>query len=121
MLYRAIEYNSGREHKGGIWIVPRSTSFSAPTSACCTASTTCSTGCMSVPQSASRACGPARQVRDGHAPLRGHKGITGTLTVTTRLDAESAEGKGGMVRIGAVHYNTVEEIRRLGEALRAMA
>jgi selenocysteine lyase/cysteine desulfurase len=42
------------------------------------------------------------------------------LAVTTRLDAEGAEGKGGMVRIGAVHYNTVEEIKRLGEALREM-
>ena len=40
------------------------------------------------------------------------------LPVTTRLGAEGAEGKGGMVRIGAVHYSTVEEIRRLGEALR---
>jgi selenocysteine lyase/cysteine desulfurase len=27
------------------------------------------------------------------------------------------EGKGGMVRIGAVHYNTVEEVQRLREAL----
>ena len=27
---------------------------------------------------------------------------------------------GGMVRIGAVHYNTVDEIRRLGNAMRAM-
>ena len=40
------------------------------------------------------------------------------LAVTERL---GLEGKGGMVRIGAVHYNTVEEIRRLGDALRAMA
>ena len=39
------------------------------------------------------------------------------LAVTTRL---GLEGKGGMVRIGAVHYNTVEEIRRLGDALRKM-
>jgi len=39
------------------------------------------------------------------------------LAVTTRLGLE--EG-GGMVRIGAVHYNTVEEIRRLGDALRGM-
>jgi selenocysteine lyase/cysteine desulfurase len=31
------------------------------------------------------------------------------------------ESKGGMVRIGAVHYNKVEEIQRLGDALRAMA
>jgi len=40
------------------------------------------------------------------------------LAVTERL---GLEGKGGMVRVGAVHYNTVKEIRRLGEALRAMA
>jgi selenocysteine lyase/cysteine desulfurase len=40
------------------------------------------------------------------------------LAVTERL---GLEGKGGMVRIGAVHYNTVEEIRRLGEVLREMA
>jgi selenocysteine lyase/cysteine desulfurase len=40
------------------------------------------------------------------------------LAVTTRL---GLEGKGGMVRIGAVHYNTVDEIRRLGDALRAMS
>jgi selenocysteine lyase/cysteine desulfurase len=40
------------------------------------------------------------------------------LAVTERL---GLEGKGGMVRIGAVHYNTAEEIRRLGEALRGIA
>jgi len=40
------------------------------------------------------------------------------LAVTERLGLER---KGGMVRIGAVHYNTVEEIQRLGDALRAMA
>jgi cysteine desulfurase family protein (TIGR01976 family) len=39
------------------------------------------------------------------------------LAVTERL---GLEGSGGMVRIGAVHYNTVEEIRRLGDALRRM-
>jgi selenocysteine lyase/cysteine desulfurase len=39
------------------------------------------------------------------------------LAVTERL---GLEGKGGMVRIGAVHYNTVEEVKRLGEALRGM-
>ena len=39
------------------------------------------------------------------------------LAVTERL---GLEGKGGMVRIGAVNYNTVREIRRLGEALRGM-
>ena len=40
------------------------------------------------------------------------------LAVTERL---GLEGKGGMLRIGAVHYNTVEEIHRLGDALRTMA
>jgi selenocysteine lyase/cysteine desulfurase len=40
------------------------------------------------------------------------------LAVTERLGLEDS---GGMVRVGAVHYNTVEEIQRLGEALRAMA
>ncbi len=35
--------------------------------------------------------------------------------VTTRLGLEDS---GGMVRVGPVHYNTVEEIRRFGEALR---
>jgi len=37
------------------------------------------------------------------------------LEVTTRLELE---GKGGLLRIGATHYNTVEEIQRMGEALR---
>jgi selenocysteine lyase/cysteine desulfurase len=45
-------------------------------------------------------------------------GKTYALAVTERL---GLEGKGGMVRIGAVHYNTVDEIQCLGEALRAMA
>jgi cysteine desulfurase family protein (TIGR01976 family) len=40
------------------------------------------------------------------------------LSVTERLGLED---KGGMVRIGAAYYNTVDEIRRLGDALRAMA
>jgi len=39
------------------------------------------------------------------------------LAVTERL---GLEGKGGMVRIGAVHYNTVEEVCRLGDALRTI-
>lgn len=38
--------------------------------------------------------------------------------ITERL---GLEGTGGMVRVGAVHYNTPEEIRRLGEALREIA
>jgi selenocysteine lyase/cysteine desulfurase len=34
--------------------------------------------------------------------------------VTTSLGLEDS---GGMVRVGPVHYNTLEEIRRFGEAL----
>lgn len=37
------------------------------------------------------------------------------LEVTNRL---GLEGKGGLLRIGATHYNTVEEIQRMGAALR---
>lgn len=40
------------------------------------------------------------------------------LSVTERL---GLEGQGGMVRVGAVHYNTLTEIERLGDALRRMA
>jgi len=40
------------------------------------------------------------------------------LAVTERLGLE--EG-GGMVRVGPVHYNTVEEIGRFGEALGEVA
>lgn len=36
------------------------------------------------------------------------------LEVTRRLGVEES---GGMLRIGAVHYNTLEEVHRLGEAL----
>ena len=37
------------------------------------------------------------------------------LNITERL---GLEGSGGMVRVGATHYNTIEEIRKLGEALK---
>jgi cysteine desulfurase family protein (TIGR01976 family) len=40
------------------------------------------------------------------------------LEVTERLGLEDS---GGMVRVGPVHYNTVEEIRRFGEALGRLA
>jgi len=36
------------------------------------------------------------------------------LEVTKRLGLEES---GGMVRVGPVHYNTLEEIRRFGEVL----
>jgi len=40
------------------------------------------------------------------------------LNVTERLDLED---KGGMVRVGAAHYNTLNEIARLGEVLQKLA
>jgi selenocysteine lyase/cysteine desulfurase len=38
--------------------------------------------------------------------------------VTERLGLEES---GGMVRVGPVHYNTVEEIHKFGEALGRLA
>lgn len=40
------------------------------------------------------------------------------LEVTTRLGLEES---GGMVRVGAAHYNTLEEVERLGEALKKIS
>ncbi len=40
------------------------------------------------------------------------------LAVTERL---GLEGKGGLLRSGAVHYNTVEEIQHFGEVIRKLA
>jgi selenocysteine lyase/cysteine desulfurase len=40
------------------------------------------------------------------------------LSVTERLGLEA---KGGMIRVGPVHYNTVKEIERFGETLGRMA
>ncbi|RME86595.1 MAG: cysteine desulfurase-like protein, partial [Anaerolineae bacterium] len=40
------------------------------------------------------------------------------ISVTERLGVEES---GGMVRVGAVHYNTLEEVTRLGEVLRSLA
>ncbi len=40
------------------------------------------------------------------------------LAVTERL---GLEGQGGLLRSGAVHYNTVEEIRHFGEVVRKLA
>jgi len=39
------------------------------------------------------------------------------LAVTERLGVEAG---GGMVRVGAVHYNTLDEVERLGEALKKL-
>ncbi len=41
-----------------------------------------------------------------------------SLGVTERLGLEDS---GGMVRVGPVHYNTLEEIKRFGEALGKIA
>jgi selenocysteine lyase/cysteine desulfurase len=40
------------------------------------------------------------------------------LNVTERLGVEES---GGMVRIGPVHYNTLEEVEQFGQALRRIA
>jgi cysteine desulfurase family protein (TIGR01976 family) len=40
------------------------------------------------------------------------------LAVTERLGVEAG---GGMVRVGAAHYNTLDEVTRLGEALREIS
>jgi len=40
------------------------------------------------------------------------------LNITERLDLED---KGGMVRVGAAHYNTLDEVARLGEVLQQIA
>lgn len=40
------------------------------------------------------------------------------LAVTERLEVEAS---GGMVRVGAVHYNTLEEVARLAEALEKLS
>ena len=66
---------------------------------------------------------------DGHAPRRlaeqlAEKGFYVwdgnyyALAVTERLGLED---KGGMVRVGPVHYNTTDEITRLGKALQQIS
>ena len=40
------------------------------------------------------------------------------LNVTERLDLED---KGGMVRVGGAHYNTLDEVARLGDVLQKIA
>jgi selenocysteine lyase/cysteine desulfurase len=49
-----------------------------------------------------------------HCLLKPPKAPLNALEVTKRLGLED---KGGMVRVGPVHYNTVEEIKRFGEVL----
>ena len=66
---------------------------------------------------------------DGHHPRtiaeelgrRGFRVWDGNYYAVGVTERLGLEGKGGMVRVGAVHYNTPEEIRRLGEALRDIA
>lgn len=50
----------------------------------------------------------------GNASIYVWDGNYYALAVTERL---GLEGSGGMVRVGAVHYNTLEEVSRLGKAL----
>ncbi len=60
-----------------------------------------------------------RQVAE-HLGQRGINVWDGTyyaLAVTERLDLEST---GGMVRVGATHYNTLDEIQLLGQALQEL-
>jgi selenocysteine lyase/cysteine desulfurase len=61
-----------------------------------------------------------RQVAEGldEANIFVRDGNYYALAVTERLGLEDS---GGMVRVGPVHYNMVEEIRRFGVALRKIA
>jgi cysteine desulfurase family protein (TIGR01976 family) len=54
----------------------------------------------------------------GQAHINVWNGNYYALAVTERLGVESS---GGMVRVGPVHYNTVEEIEMFGEALRRIS
>lgn len=62
---------------------------------------------------------PSDQVaaRLGQAGFNVWNGNFYAVAVTERLGIEE---QGGLVRVGAVHYNTVEEIRRLGDSLRQL-
>jgi cysteine desulfurase family protein (TIGR01976 family) len=53
----------------------------------------------------------------GQARIQVWDGNYYALAVTERLGLED---KGGMVRVGLVHYNTSEEIERLGETLKSL-
>jgi cysteine desulfurase family protein (TIGR01976 family) len=53
----------------------------------------------------------------GQADIQVWDGNYYALAVTERLGLED---KGGMVRVGPVHYNTFDEIERLGQALKSL-
>ena len=53
----------------------------------------------------------------GKAGIQVWDGNYYALAVTERLGLEN---KGGMVRVGLVHYNTAEEIDRLGSVLKSL-
>jgi hypothetical protein len=61
---------------------------------------------------------PAGKFETGTGNFEGMCGVLGALEVTTRL---GLEGSGGMVRVGPVHYNSLEAIRKFGKALGRMA
>jgi cysteine desulfurase family protein (TIGR01976 family) len=62
---------------------------------------------------------PPRQIAEtlGQKGIQVWDGNYYALAVTERLGLED---QGGMVRVGLVHYNTLDEIDRLGEALKAL-
>jgi cysteine desulfurase family protein (TIGR01976 family) len=66
------------------------------------------------------ACKSSRQVAEelDEANIYAWDGNYYALAVTERLGLEDS---GGMVRVGPVHYNTVEEIQRFGEELGRIA
>lgn len=61
-----------------------------------------------------------RQIAEklGEADIYAWDGNYYALAVTERLGVEE---QGGMVRVGPVHYNSVDEIERLGEVLSSLA
>lgn len=61
-----------------------------------------------------------RQVAEalGKAGIHTWDGNFYALAVTTRLDVEK---DGGLVRVGAAHYNTLEEVQRFGKVLQEIA
>jgi selenocysteine lyase/cysteine desulfurase len=56
------------------------------------------------------------------AAALGNQGINvwdGNYYAQAVTERYGVEDKGGMVRVGAVHYNTLEEIQRFAEALKS--
>ena len=64
-----------------------------------------------------------RAARRGRGPRARRASTCGTATTTRSAVTErlGLEASGGMVRVGLAHYNTHQEIERLGTALRRIA